>query len=96
MAKNPRVGSRELFHQADALHEDLVYFRPGLCSHVSLHMEGEVVRAGERPFTQVTLKRPVSGVLPEVTRELIRAGELPAAALPAAVVWLLSCKHKDQ
>lgn len=58
-----------------------------------LHVQGEVVGPGEGPFTQVTLERPVSGVLPEVTRELIGTSELPAATLPAAVVWFLSCKH---
>lgn len=31
------------------------------------------------------------GVLPEVTCELVRASELPAATLPTAVVWLLAC-----
>lgn len=49
-----------------------------------------MVRAGECPFTQVTLEWPVPGVLSEVTCELVRASELPAATLPAAVVWLLS------
>lgn len=73
----------------------MVGFRVLPSSHVSLHVQSEVVGSGEGPFTQVTLERPVSGVLPEVTRELVRASKLPAAALPAAVVWFLSCKHTE-
>lgn len=55
-----------------------------------------MVGPGKGPFTQVTLERPVSGVLPEVTRELVGTSELPATALPAAVVWFLSYKHNKQ
>lgn len=80
-----------VLYQGDAVHRVLVC---GLSSHVSLHVQGQVVAPGEGPLTQVTLERPVSRVLPEVTCELIGASELPAAALPAAVVWFLSCKHK--
>lgn len=50
-----------------------------------------MVRPGESAFTQVALERPVSGVLPEVTRELVGTSELPAATFPTAVVWFLSC-----
>lgn len=64
-------------------------------SHVPLHVQGEMVGPGEGPFAQVTLERPVTGVLPEVTRELIGTSELPAATLPAAVVWFLSYKHNN-
>lgn len=73
-----------------------VHRSPRLSSHVPLHVQGEVVGAGEGPLTQVTLERPVSGVLPEVTRELIGTRKLPAAALPAAVVRFLSCVQKQQ
>ena len=65
----------------------------GLSSHVSLHVQGQVVAPGESPLTQVTLERPVTRVLPEVTCELVGTSELPAAALPAAVVGFLSCTH---
>lgn len=60
-------------------------------SHVPLHVQGEVVGAGEGAFTQVTLEWAVPGVLPEVTCKLVGTSEFPAAALPAAVVWFLSC-----
>ena len=53
-------------------------------------MQSQVVRAGERPLAQVALERPVARVLAEVAREFVGAGELPAAALPAAVVRLLT------
>lgn len=39
----------------------------------------------------MTLERSVSGVLSEVTSQLIRSGELPAAAFPVAVVGLFTC-----
>lgn len=61
---------------------------------MSLHVQRQVVRPGEGPLTQVTLERPVSSVLPEVTCELIGTSELPTATLPAAVVGFLSCQHK--
>jgi hypothetical protein len=40
-------------------------------SHVSLHVEGEVVGAGEGPFTEATLERSISRVLPVVTCQLV-------------------------
>lgn len=60
-----------------------------------LHVQREVVGPGECAFTQVTLEGAVSGVLPEVTRELIGTSELPAATLPAAVVWFLPCVRPE-
>lgn len=36
-----------------------------------LHVESQVIRTRKRALTQVTLKRSVSGVLSEVTGELI-------------------------
>ena len=55
-----------------------------------LHVQGEVVRAGEGPLAHLALERPVSRVLPGVPGELVRPGEPPAAALPAAHVGLLA------
>lgn len=40
-------------------------------SHVSLHVKSQVVRAREGTLAQVTLERPVSGVLPEVPGQLV-------------------------
>lgn len=67
-------------------------------SHVSLHVEGQVVRPGEGTLAQVALERPVSGVFAEMTGQFVGPGELPSTALPAAVVWLLTCvdrKHGE-
>lgn len=58
--------------------------------HVSLHVQREVVRPGESSLAQVTLEGPVSGMFPEVSRQLVRACELPAAAFPTAMVRLLT------
>lgn len=59
---------------------------------MSLHVKGQVVRAGEGPVTQHALIRFLARVLPVVTRQFIGAGELPAAAFPWTAVRLLSCK----
>ena len=58
--------------------------RVELASHhqVPLHVQRQVVRPREGPLTQPTLERPVARVLAVVTRQLVGAGELPAAALP--------------
>ncbi len=75
-------------------------------SQVSLHMQRQVVGAGEGAFTHVALERPMAGVFTEMTRQLVGAGEFPSASLPVAVVrfftwWckamglvLLVLKHK--
>lgn len=44
----------------------------------------------ERPFTESTLEGPVSGVLPVVPRQFIRACELPSAFFPIALVRLFT------
>lgn len=59
--------------------------------HVPLHVQGQVVGPGERPVAEVALEGPVPGVLAVVAGEFVGAGELPAAALPVAVVRLLTC-----
>lgn len=42
------------------------------CSlHVPLHVESQMIGAGEGTLTEVTLKRSVSGVFPEVTGQLV-------------------------
>lgn len=56
---------------------------------MSLHVQSEVVRPGKGPVALLALERPVARVFPVVARELVGAGELPAAALPVAVVRLL-------
>lgn len=61
------------------------------CSHVPLHVEGEVVGAGESPLAEVALEGPVPCVLAVVTGQLVGAGKFPATAFPGAVVRLLTC-----
>ena len=48
-----------------------------------------MVTPGEGPLTQVALERSVTSVFPVVSGQLIRPRELPATALPSAVVGLL-------
>lgn len=63
---------------------------------MSLHVQGQVVRPGKGPVALLTLEGSVARVLPVVARELVGAGELPAAALPVAVVRLLPWKRRQQ
>lgn len=76
-----------------ATQESTVLFE-GAPSNVSLHVKCEVVGPGESPLAHVALERPVSGVLAVMTREFVRARELPPATFPAAVVGLLTCGRK--
>lgn len=61
--------------------------------HVPLHVQRQVVRAREGTVAEVALERPVARVLAVVAREFVRARELPAAAVPVAVVGLLTCRE---
>ena len=54
-----------------------------------LHVQGEVVRAGEGPLAHLALEWPVPRVLPRVPGELVRTGKPPSASLPRAQVGLL-------
>lgn len=58
--------------------------------HVPLHVQRQVVGAREGAVAKVALERPVARVLAVVAREFVRARELPAAAVPVAVVGLLA------
>jgi len=57
---------------------------------MAFHMEGEMVGPGEGALAQMALERSVSGVLAEVTGQLIRASELPRTAFPHTLIGLLS------
>ena len=57
---------------------------------VSLHMQGEVVAAGETALADVAFEGFGARVLPDVTRELIRARESPQTVLVSASVRLLT------
>jgi len=48
-----------------------------------------VVGAGEGPVTEATVEGSVPGVLPIVSRQLIRAGKFPSAPFPIALVGFL-------
>lgn len=61
--------------------------------HVPLHVQRQVVGAREGAVAEVALERPVARVLAVVAREFVRARELPAAAVPVAVVGLLACRE---
>lgn len=65
-------------------------------SHVSLHVQRQVIRPGEGALAQVALEGPVSRVFAEVTGQLVGPGELPPAAFPAAVVRLLTCEDRGK
>ena len=56
---------------------------------MTLHVQREMVAAGEGSLAQLALERSVAGVLAVVARQLVGARELPPAALPAAQVRLL-------
>ena len=57
---------------------------------MSLQVESQVVRPGERPLTELTRVGPDPGVFPHVSSKFVRSGELPATAGPGADVGLLS------
>jgi len=59
-------------------------------SGVSFGMQSEVVAASERSATELTLERPVSGVLAVVTRQLVGPREPPRAVRPLAPVRLVA------
>lgn len=56
-----------------------------------LHVEGQVIGAGEAPVADGALEGLGPRVLPIVARQFIRAGEPPVAAFPRALVGLLTC-----
>lgn len=55
-----------------------------------LHVQGQVVRAGEAAVAHPTLERLGPGVLPVVACQLVRAREPPVTAFPGAFVRLLT------
>jgi hypothetical protein len=61
-------------------------------SLVPLHVEREVVRAGEAALAVHALERLDPRVLPVVAGQLVRPGEPPLAAFPRAAIRLFTCK----
>lgn len=58
-----------------------------------LHVQRQVVGAREGTVAQVALEGSVACVLAVVARQFVGARELPAAAVPVAVVGLLACRE---
>ena len=56
---------------------------------VAFEMKSKMVRSGECSVALFTGVRSDPGVFPHVAAQLIRSGELPAAALPGAHIGLL-------
>lgn len=63
---------------------------------MSLHVQGQVVGPREGPVAQVALEGSVTCVLAVVAGELVRTRELPAAAVPVAMIRLLTCGREDR
>ena len=58
---------------------------------VSLQVQCQVVRTGERPLAHPALEGPVPRVLPHVPCQLVRSRKSPATVLPYTDVRLLAC-----
>lgn len=69
----------------------------GLSSHhdVAAAVQGQVVGSGEGAVALGAAERLDPRVLAEVSGQLIGAGEAPGAALPGAVVRLLTWRGRD-
>lgn len=63
---------------------------------MSLHVQGQVVGSGEGARADGALEGFGAGVLPVVTRQLVRTGEAPVAAVPRAPVRLLTCRKRGK
>ena len=60
---------------------------------VSFGVEGEVIGARESAAAVGARERPISGVLPAVSSQLVRPSKLPSASWPLARVGLLAYTH---
>lgn len=58
---------------------------------VPLHVESQMVRAGEAPAAGYALEGLGARVLPIVPGQLVGAGKAPVAAFPRAFIGLLTC-----
>lgn len=63
---------------------------------VSLHVQRQVVGAGEAAVAHPALERLGTRVLPVVAGQLVRPRKPPVAALPGALVGLLTCKEETR
>lgn len=58
---------------------------------VSLHVQSQVIGAGEAAAAHAALERLHPRVFPEMASQLVGSGETPLTAVPRAAVRLLSC-----
>lgn len=59
---------------------------------VALHVQSQVVRAGEAAAAGQALEGLGPGVLPVMPGQLVRSGEAPVAVVPRAAIRLLACR----
>lgn len=62
---------------------------------VALHVQREVVGAGEAAVAHHALERLGTRVLPVVAGQLVRPGKPPVAAVPGTLVGLLTCDKEE-
>lgn len=76
---------------------ECVYIRVCVCTGiaalvlVTLHVQGQMIGAGEAAAAGDALEGFGPGVFPVVSGELVRSGETPVAVLPCTTVRLLTC-----
>lgn len=63
---------------------------------VPLHVESQMVGAGEAPAAGEALEGLGARVLPVVPGQLVGAGEAPVAAFPRALIGFLTCGEEAQ
>jgi len=63
---------------------------------VPLHVESQMVGAGEAPAAGEALEGLGTRVLPIVPGQLVGAGKAPVAAFPRALIGLLACREEPQ
>lgn len=82
-----------------ALNGTQLIFRPffdlNFTSHVSFHVQGQMIRTWEAAITIAALERFCSCVFAIMTCKLIAPCKSPFAALPRALVGLLTCNERN-
>lgn len=63
---------------------------------MSLHVECQVIGAGEAAAAHAALERLGPGVFPEMASQLVGTGEAPLTSLPGALVRLLSFSTQEE
>ena len=63
---------------------------------MTLHVQGQVVRARKGPLAQLTLEGLLSRVFAVMASQFVRSSEFPRAPLPSAGVRLLTCRKRPK